>query len=68
VFPTIANIGCAQTDPNHGMAWGRFTFLGRVRSWDGLIALVRLPVRVTLSGDRTSDSQITRLQSKLTAG
>jgi hypothetical protein len=50
------------------MAWGRFTFLGRVRSWDGLIALVRLPVRVSLPGDRTSDSQITHLHSKLTAG
>lgn len=35
-----------QTDPNHGMAWGRFTFLGRVRRWDGMIALVRVPVRV----------------------
>jgi hypothetical protein len=36
----------AQTDSRHGMAWGRFTFLGRVRPWDGLIALVRLPVSV----------------------
>jgi hypothetical protein len=36
----------AKTDIDHGMAWGRYTFLGRVRSWDGLIALVRLPVRV----------------------
>jgi hypothetical protein len=34
----------SQTDPYHGMAWGRFTFLGRVRPWDGLIALVRVPV------------------------
>ncbi|KAI9507819.1 hypothetical protein F5148DRAFT_1201960 [Russula earlei] len=32
-----------EPDPYHGMAWGRFTFLGRVRPWDGLIALVRLP-------------------------
>jgi len=32
-----------ETDSYHGMAWGRFTFLGRVRPWDGLIALVRLP-------------------------
>jgi hypothetical protein len=32
-----------ETDLNHGMAWGRYTFLGRVRPWDGLIALVRLP-------------------------
>jgi len=34
------------------MAWGRFTFLGRVRSWDGLIALVRLPVSVPLGWQR----------------
>lgn len=32
-----------ETDPDHGAAWGRFTFLGRVRPWDGLIALVRIP-------------------------
>ncbi|TFY66405.1 hypothetical protein EVG20_g4681 [Dentipellis fragilis] len=32
-----------ETDPKHGTAWGRFTFLGRVRPWDGLVALVRLP-------------------------
>lgn len=36
------------------MAWGRYTFLGRVRSWDGLIALVRLPVRVPLPSDRAA--------------
>lgn len=40
----------AKTDTNNGMAWGRYTFLGRVRSWDGLIALVRLPVRVPSAG------------------
>ncbi|KAI0320061.1 hypothetical protein OF83DRAFT_1053867 [Amylostereum chailletii] len=33
-----------ETDINHGMAWGRYTFLGRVRVWDGLIALVRIPI------------------------
>lgn len=33
------------------MAWGQYTFLGRVRPWDGLIALVRLPVCVPLPGD-----------------
>jgi hypothetical protein len=32
------------------MAWGRFTFLGRVRPWDGLIALVRVSVRIPLPG------------------
>jgi hypothetical protein len=50
-------IGRAQTDHNHGKAWGQFTFLGRVRSWDGLIALVRLPVRVPSPGDRALGSQ-----------
>lgn len=38
------------TDPNHSMAWGRFTFLGRVRSWDGLLALVRVSTDPTLWG------------------
>jgi hypothetical protein len=38
-----------QTDPNHSMAWGRFTFLGRVRTWDGLLALVRVSVCVPVS-------------------
>ncbi len=36
------------------MAWGRYTFLGRVRAWDGLIALVRLPVRVPSPCDPAS--------------
>ncbi|KAI0066406.1 hypothetical protein BV25DRAFT_1971127 [Artomyces pyxidatus] len=31
-----------QTDAYHGMAWGSYTFLGRVRAWDGLIALIRI--------------------------
>jgi|SRR6266404_2578164 len=48
---------CRQTDPYHGMAWGRFTFLGRVRSWDGLLALVRVSVRVPPL-DRGSSSTV----------
>ncbi|KAH7914544.1 hypothetical protein BJ138DRAFT_1133285 [Hygrophoropsis aurantiaca] len=32
-----------ETDLNHGQAWNHYKFLGRVREWDGLIALVRLP-------------------------
>jgi len=39
-----------ETDPNHGMAWGRFTFLGRVRRWDGMIALVRVPAGPNQTG------------------
>ncbi|KLO17249.1 hypothetical protein SCHPADRAFT_179228 [Schizopora paradoxa] len=32
-----------ETDTNHAEAWGRFSFTGRVRLWDGLIALLRRP-------------------------
>jgi len=31
----------------HGDAWGHFTYLGRVRSWDGLISLLRIPRDLT---------------------
>ncbi|EED79734.1 predicted protein [Postia placenta Mad-698-R] len=30
--------------PRHGQAWNHFHFYGRVRPWDGLIAIVRVPV------------------------
>ena len=33
----------AATDGAHG-AWGSFTFLGRVRPWDGLAVVLRTPV------------------------
>ena len=42
-----------QTPLDRGTAWGRYTYLGRVRVWDGLIALVRSPVRVP---NRPSDT------------
>ncbi|EJD06721.1 uncharacterized protein FOMMEDRAFT_131573 [Fomitiporia mediterranea MF3/22] len=32
-----------ETDPQHGDAWGHFKVLGRVRPWDGLVALLRSP-------------------------
>jgi len=32
------------TDECHGKAWGRFSYLGRVRPWDGLISLLRIPM------------------------
>lgn len=35
----------SQTLPKHGEAWHRFRFYGRVRHWDGLIALVRVPLQ-----------------------
>jgi len=34
-----------QTDEKYGTAWGEFTIVGRVRPWDGLILLLRTPVR-----------------------
>ncbi|GBE77595.1 predicted protein [Sparassis crispa] len=33
-----------ETLPRHGQAWHHFRFYGRVRKWDGLIAIVRVPV------------------------
>jgi hypothetical protein len=33
-----------ETGGKHGDAWGRYTFLGRVRPWDGLAVLLRTPV------------------------
>jgi hypothetical protein len=33
----------SQTDFKHGQAWNHYKFYGRVREWDGLIALVRIP-------------------------
>ncbi|KZT07539.1 uncharacterized protein LAESUDRAFT_651186 [Laetiporus sulphureus 93-53] len=33
-----------ETLPRHGQAWHHFYFYGRVRSWDGLVAIVRVPM------------------------
>lgn len=35
-----------QTLPKHGQAWHHYKFYGRVRCWDGLIALVRIPINI----------------------
>jgi hypothetical protein len=32
-----------ETDPRHGKAWHHYKFYGRVREWDGLVALIRVP-------------------------
>ncbi|KZT30073.1 hypothetical protein NEOLEDRAFT_1174412 [Neolentinus lepideus HHB14362 ss-1] len=32
-----------ETERVHGTAWGHYTFVGRVRPWDGLVCLVRRP-------------------------
>ncbi|CDO73394.1 hypothetical protein BN946_scf185013.g28 [Trametes cinnabarina] len=32
--------------PRHGEAWHHYRFYGRVRKWDGLIVLVRIPTRL----------------------
>jgi len=34
----------AETEPTFGEAWGHHTFKGRVRDWDGLVVLERMPV------------------------
>ena len=36
-------------DSNHSMARGWFTFLGRVRSWNGLLALVCVLASIPIS-------------------
>jgi hypothetical protein len=36
----------SQTDHRHGQAWNHYKFYGRVRRWDGLIVILRVPVRV----------------------
>lgn len=33
-----------QTDLCHGQAWSHYLFYGRVRTWDGLIVILRVPV------------------------
>ncbi|TBU21907.1 hypothetical protein BD311DRAFT_869690 [Dichomitus squalens] len=33
-----------ETLPHHALAWGDFRIYGRVRSWDGLVVLVRAPI------------------------
>lgn len=40
----------AQTLPRHGEAWHHFRFYGRVRRWDGLIVLVRVPTLFPAAG------------------
>lgn len=35
-----------QTGERYGDAWGHFTIHGRVRPWDGLVVLLRFPVRI----------------------
>ena len=35
-----------QTSERQGDAWGHYSYIGRVRPWDGLIVIVRVPVSV----------------------
>jgi len=34
-----------QTDHERGLAWGAFKYIGRMRPSDGLVVLLREPVR-----------------------
>ncbi|KAG9309116.1 hypothetical protein JVU11DRAFT_11010 [Chiua virens] len=36
-----------ETDHRHGLAWHHYKFYGRVREWDGLVALIRVPLPPT---------------------
>jgi len=33
-----------ETDNRHAQAWFNYKFYGRIREWDGLVALIRVPV------------------------
>lgn len=41
--PSAYSLIPSQTDSRHGRAWGHYTFFGRVRCWDGLVCIVRVP-------------------------
>ncbi|KAF9223345.1 hypothetical protein BS17DRAFT_796036 [Gyrodon lividus] len=34
-----------ETCERQGEAWGYYSYIGRIRSWDGLVVLLRIPVR-----------------------
>ncbi|PCH44499.1 hypothetical protein WOLCODRAFT_133275 [Wolfiporia cocos MD-104 SS10] len=58
-----------ETLPRHGAAWNHYRFYGRVRQWDGLIAIVRVPARNPRLGNfvgswrvRTSDKEAIPLE------
>ncbi|KAI6122237.1 hypothetical protein EDD16DRAFT_1477829 [Pisolithus croceorrhizus] len=34
-----------ETSEKQGEAWGYYSYIGRVRRWDGLVVLLRIPVR-----------------------
>ncbi|KAH7886386.1 hypothetical protein F5I97DRAFT_1879916 [Phlebopus sp. FC_14] len=38
-----------ETDERHGQAWHPYRYYGRVREWDGLVALIRVPVHTAHS-------------------
>ncbi|OJA11864.1 hypothetical protein AZE42_03276 [Rhizopogon vesiculosus] len=42
----IALVG--ETDFKHGQAWNHYRYYGRVREWDGLVALMRIPLQSNL--------------------
>jgi hypothetical protein len=38
-----------QTCERQGEAWGYFSYIGRIRPWDGLVVFLRIPVRTALT-------------------
>ncbi|KAK0205487.1 hypothetical protein DFS33DRAFT_1487557 [Desarmillaria ectypa] len=37
-----------STDDRHGQAWNHYTYYGRVRRWDGMIGILRVPRNIGL--------------------
>lgn len=46
-----------STDARHSAAWSKYTYVGRVRPWDGLIAILRKPN----TGQRDVDERLGKL-------
>lgn len=45
LIPVRSNDARAQTCERQGEAWGYYSYIGRIRPWDGLVVFLRIPVR-----------------------
>lgn len=45
LFPYVPSTLEWQTCERQGEAWGYYSYIGRIRPWDGLVVFLRVPVR-----------------------
>lgn len=43
--PPLRSSTLVQTCDRQGEAWGYYSYIGRIRPWDGLVVFLRIPVR-----------------------